>query len=411
MAIAIVGGGAWATYVWYDHLPRSQDVLVQSDGDLRDSAPETFDSPSLEGRRALKLNPLQRIAAWKPRWDWPTLMLGLGLVSFIFTLLGRSLRALLRSSNQTKPMPSMPRGYSEKLNRPDGTILHVEIFEREGPQTVILTHGWSMNSKEWIFLIGSLHQKYRVIIWDLLGLGKSVPPRNHDYSLEKLAGDLKAVIDFSASQNVTLVGHSIGGMIMLTLCKLFPEILGTRVQKLALVHTTYTNPVSTTRSSQLYRAIQKPIIEPLLYIQIGVSPLIWIITWMSYANGSIHRSTMRNGFTQGVSNTKLNFVASFTPRCSPAVLARGALGMLKYDATETLSKIWVPVLIVAASEDPLTPPEASEYMSMRIPNSQLIVLSPAKHFGLIEDNHLFQDALLEFCSGGRLTSLPTGRLS
>lgn len=72
--------------------------------------------------------------------------------------------------------------------------------------------------------------------------------------------------------------------------------------------------------------------------------------------------------------------------------------MLRYDATATLSNIHVPVLIVAGSEDSLTPPEASEYMKSVIPNSHLEILSPAKHFGLVEHDTRFALKLIDFCA-------------
>ncbi len=399
LAILIIGVGIWSLYKWYDHLPRSQRVLVTTEQEQEngDSDPRPATLPPADNLDVTLFTPLQRIAAWEPRADWPTFLLGLGVMSFVFAFFGRWVRALLRTSVNASPLPAIPSGFSVKLNRPDGTELNVEVFERQSAPTVILTHGWSMNRNEWIYLVAALQKDFRVITWDLPGLGKSVPPRNRDYSLEKMAADLKAIIDFSDSKDVTLVGHSIGGMIILTLCRVFPEILGTRIQKLALVHTTYINPIHTTRFSKFYRAIQKPIIEPLLYVQIALSGLVWIMTWMSYMNGSIHSSTMRNGFTRRVSRTKLNFVASFAPRCSPAVLARGSLGMLRYDATKTLPTIQVPVFIVAAADDPLTTLEASEYMRSTIPNSELFTMKPAKHFGLIEDDNLFANELIRFC--------------
>ncbi len=49
-----------------------------------------------------------------------------------------------------------------------------------------------------------------------------------------------------------------GGMVLLTFCRLFPEHLGTRVKGLALVDTTYTNPARTTTASGFMCAVQKP---------------------------------------------------------------------------------------------------------------------------------------------------------
>ena len=118
---------------------------------------------------------------------------------------------------------------------------------------------------------------YRLIVWDLPGLGLSKQPDNHDYSLENLARDLDAVIALAGGRPVVLVGHSIGGMISLTHCKLFPQAMGTRVCGLVLVNTTYTNPVRTTSMAGLKTALQKPLFEPLLHLTIGLSPLVRVM--------------------------------------------------------------------------------------------------------------------------------------
>ena len=73
-----------------------------------------------------------------------------------------------------------------------------------------------------------------------------------------------------------LLGHSIGGMITLTFCRLFPQALGTRVRAIALVQTTYTNPVRTTNMAGLLTALERPIIVPLLHLTIWLSPLLWL---------------------------------------------------------------------------------------------------------------------------------------
>ena len=65
--------------------------------------------------------------------------------------------------------------------------------------------------------------------------------------MENLSRHLEAVLGLAGDQPAILLGHSIGGMITLTFCRLFPKALGTRVRAIALVQTTYTNPVRTTR--------------------------------------------------------------------------------------------------------------------------------------------------------------------
>jgi pimeloyl-ACP methyl ester carboxylesterase len=87
-----------------------------------------------------------------------------------------------------------------------------------------------------------------------------------------LASDLQAVLGLAGDQPAILLGHSIGGMITLTFCGLFPQELGTRVGGIALIQTTYTNPVRTTTFSGLLSALEHPLIIPLLHLTIWLAP-------------------------------------------------------------------------------------------------------------------------------------------
>ena len=46
----------------------------------------------------------------------------------------------------------------------------------------------------------------------------------------------------------------------------------------------------------LYTAIETPVIIPLLYLTIALWPIVWVMNWLSYLNGSAHRSTHKESF-------------------------------------------------------------------------------------------------------------------
>ena len=160
-------------------------------------------------------------------------------------------------------------GEVHRITRPDGSELRVECYGPADAPPIVMTHGWGCDSTEWFYPKKHLAGRFRLILWDEPGLGLSKKPDNNDYRLEKLAADLEAVLAFAGDRPAVLVGHSIGGMITLTFCKLFPESLGRRVAGLVLAHTSYTNPVRTTKMAALYTAIEKPVIIPLLHLTIG----------------------------------------------------------------------------------------------------------------------------------------------
>jgi pimeloyl-ACP methyl ester carboxylesterase len=215
--------------------------------------------------------------------------------------------------------------------------------------------------------------------------------------LEAFAGHLEAVLRF-ADKPAILLGHSIGGMTILTFCRLFPEALGLRVAGLALVHTTYVNPVRTARLAPLYTALERPVIVPLLYLTIALSPLVLLMNWLAYLNGMLHISNQQSGFAGGESWSQVEFVTRYNLYTSPAVLARGMFGMLRYDARPGLPLITIPTLIVPGDRDPMCTPEASEYIHQHIRSSQLAPLAPAKHMGHMEHNQQFVELVDAFAT-------------
>lgn len=328
---------------------------------------------------------------------WLVAALLLLIWAFAGGLLVRLCLALMGHGSADDDTPRQTRGgVVQRLSRPDGSMLQVECYGPVDGPPLILTHGWGMNSTEWYYLKQRLSAHFRLIVWDLPGLGLSTRPDNHDYSLENLARDLEAVLGVAGNHPAVLLGHSIGGMITLTFCRLFPEALRTRVAGLVLVHTTYTNPVRTTKGAKLFTALERPVLVPLLYLTIWLSPLVWLMNWLSYLNGTAHLSTKQSGFAGTESWAQLAFATSFQPLASPAVLARGMLGMLQYDAADTLHTIPIPALVVPGDRDPVCLPAASERIQQGIKGAQLATLTPAKHMGLLEHNERFIEEVKAF---------------
>lgn len=341
-----------------------------------------------------------------PNWGFngQTALLVLGLGLLLWTFAGRLLLLpLLGRPPKSDPDDEGPADVSpaatQRLVRPDGSELHVEFYGPEDGPPIVLTHAWSLDSSEWRYLKRHLSDRFRLIAWDLPGLGRSTQPKTRDYHLENLAGHLEAVVGLAGGRPAILLGHSIGGMIVLTFCRLFPKALGAGVNGLVLVHTTYTNPVRTTTLAGLFTALERPLIVPLSYLTIWLSPLLWVTNWMNYLNGNSHLSTRLSGFTGKGTWDQVELVTRPQARPTPAVLARGTLAMLAYDATKVLPKLRLPTLVIAGDRDPMCKPQASEYIHSQAPSSQLSVLSPARHMGLIEHHARFVQLIREFAGG------------
>lgn len=371
-SFALIGGGAYLAYRWYEDAWRLDPLLDRwvFDPDLGWNAQTAFLAAAIA------------LLAW----------------AFLGGLIGRLLSGAGKAPGGKagrEPEPVTPRQV-RRLKRPDGSELHVELHGPEDAPAIVLTHGWGANADEWRDLVRDLSGRFRLIAWDLPGLGRSTRPTNRDYSLENLAGHLRAVAELAGDRPVVLAGHSIGGMITLTYCKQFPADLGPRVAGLVLAETTHTNPVRTTKNAALYTALEKPVLVPLLWLMIGLSPLVRLMLWTTYLNGSAHRSTRRDGFAEGGKWGRIDWVTRFQLQAPPAVLARGMFGMLRYDATGVLPGIGIPTLVVPGDLDTVCLPEASERIAREAPGARLEPLAPAKHMALIEHPDRFSAQVAAF---------------
>lgn len=324
------------------------------------------------------------------RW----LYLGIGML--VWSLLGFLPILLLHHPGRDEPKP-LRSHQVQRLTRPDGSKINVEFYGSEHAPTLILTHGWGPDSLVWYYAKKQLTDQFRVIVWDLPGLGRSQPPKDRDYSLEKFARDLEAVLDVAGNQPIFLLGHSMGAMILLTFSRLFPEHLGQRVAGLILVDGTYTNPLKTTIFSKLLLALQKPLLQPLLYLAIGLSPLLWVLSWLSYLNGSTLLTTKISGFTGTETRGQLNFSSLIGIKAAPGILARGVLAMFNFEESATLPEISVPTLVVVGKSDIATRPFASDRMYATIPHAELRVLAPGGHMALMERHQQFAEVIRSFC--------------
>jgi pimeloyl-ACP methyl ester carboxylesterase len=303
----------------------------------------------------------------------------------VYMLAGKMLiRFLFSKSRPGEDEPKTERYPDQQMiERPDGSIIHVEHGGIKGKQTIVFIHGWNSNSMQWYYQKKHFESDYHLVLMDHPGLGKSKRPDNGDYRLEKLAADLNAVIEQSGAKDPILWGHSMGGFTILTFCRIFKDKLS-GIKGIILEHTTYTNPTKTSILSGLLTAIQNPILKPICWVMVGLSPVLWLSRWMSYLNGNSLIMTRFLTFAGTQTGKQLDFTALLSTMAPPAITGRGVLGMFEYDATEVLNSITVPALIFGAVSDRLTKLEASITMNKNIPGSTLVSLSPAGHMGFVE---------------------------
>jgi len=104
----------------------------------------------------------------------------------------------------------------------DGVKIHY-VTMGKGP-LVVLIHGFPDYWYTWRKQMPALAKHFQVVAIDQRGYNKSDQPKGvENYSMDKLVGDVGAVVDHFKQKKATIVGHDWGGMVAWTFAMQFPQ--------------------------------------------------------------------------------------------------------------------------------------------------------------------------------------------
>ena len=326
--------------------------------------------------------------------DETRLWIGWGLLALSF--LGKFLWPLVLARGGKGP--AFERGETHEIPGADGSKLHVEMFGPKDAPVLVFTHGWGLDSTVWRYARSHLSRRFRLIAWDLPGLGRSRMPADGRLQLDRFAEDLRSVIALAEDKPVVLIGHSIGGMTLQTLAGLRPELMGPQVKGLVLLNTTHLRPIETTFASGLVKALW-PLGVVMLKLQIALSPLFWLMNIQSYLSGNAHIAVRLGGFGRHVTREQLEHTTRLTTvKNSPKVQAKGDFAMMDWDVTRKLPNIRVPTLVVVGDRDLLTRPDAGKTIASLIPGAQFVSMEGCGHMGFYEYAEAYDAAIERFAA-------------
>jgi pimeloyl-ACP methyl ester carboxylesterase len=103
----------------------------------------------------------------------------------------------------------------------DGVPIHYTV-QGEGAPALIFVHGWACNKNHWADQVSYFSPSYRVVTIDLAGHGASGRGREA-WTMTNFGRDVQAVVDILGLDQVVLLGHSMGGAVILEAAHLMPE--------------------------------------------------------------------------------------------------------------------------------------------------------------------------------------------
>jgi pimeloyl-ACP methyl ester carboxylesterase len=306
---------------------------------------------------------------------------------------------LRRARGAPDPYVDEPFGklHSEGLNvvTDDGVALQVEIDGRpDAPLTVVFAHGFTLCMDAFHFQRRDLGDAARLVFYDQRSHGASGRSRAENCTIDQLGKDLDAVLQAVAPAGpVVLVGHSMGGMTILSLADQRPDLFGERIVGVALLSTSTGN-------------VAKEIVGLPGVVSRLITPLVPTGAKLVQRRAATIERGRRVGSDIGFLITRL---ISYSPDAPPSLVAfmeQMVLAtpievmsnffdtFLSHDKVKALDVLeTVPVLISCGSKDELTPISHSQVMADALPSAEFQVLPGANHMAKLERHEEVNAAL------------------
>ena len=276
---------------------------------------------------------------------------------------------------------------SQVVTTPDGVPLAVrEAGPVDAPVTMVFAHGFCLRMGAFHFQRMRLAEHWgsnvRMVFYDHRGHGQSGEADPETYTLTQLGQDLETVLQTVAPRGViVLVGHSMGGMTVLSHARQYPERYGRRIVAAALICTA----AEGVSRSPLGEILKNPALEAVLFTARSAPKLMHrgrSASTVTDRPGSAGRFLQRSGG----SSRSLDAFSQRMMNDTPITTLVGFLHALEvHDETAGLwTLLKVPTLIACGDHDLLTPDEYSRKMAASLPQSELVIVSGASHLALLD---------------------------
>ena len=244
----------------------------------------------------------------------------------------------------------------------------------ETAPAIFFVHGAGMDHSVWVMPARYFARHgYRVVALDLPGHGKSEGPALD--SIDAMADWIARLIETSAAhaKEVTVVGHSMGSLVGMSLAARHPE----RIDRLVLLGTSAPMPVA----DVLLNAAQDN----------DHAAIDMANTWS-------HGQRSQLGASDNPGTSNLHMGERLLERMADDVYFKDFSACNGF-TTEDYPPIFAPTLVITGDEDKMTPPKAGMAVAGMLKNSQMTHLRGCGHSMLSEQPNQVLDAMSAFIRG------------
>ena len=243
----------------------------------------------------------------------------------------------------------------------DGVPLHFDV-DGLGSPPLVFVHGWSCDRTYWEQQMKRFESDHLVVAMDLAGHGESGLDRT-TWSMEAFGKDVVSVINHLDLKGVILIGHSMGGSVILEAARMMPS----RVLALVAVDTFFDIETMMTRdqSDQFLRPFRTDF------------------------RATTRRFVREYMFTSGTDASLKEAIATDMSLAPPDVAIEILARLVMYDTPSALRKVGVPVHCINSDKYLTKVDVAREYA----PSFDVSILPDVGHFLMMERPEDFNELL------------------
>jgi len=265
----------------------------------------------------------------------------------------------------------------------------IELYYEEhgSGDPLLLIMGLAADSTAWMFQVPDFAKRYRTIVFDNRGVGRSSKPPG-PYTIHQMADDATALLDVLAIRKAHVVGVSMGGMIAQELALRHPA----RIRGLVLA-CTFPEPDAETERHRAFQVTQLggqvtasgetridvSAINPLMLLQ-HLLPRVFNQSYIDHELPKliqIFGGALQWGFSM------------------EAILGQ-VEAVMGHRATDRLHQITAPTLVITGDADLLVSPANSDLLARNIPGAKLVKVPGGSHGFNFETPDVFNREVLDF---------------
>jgi pimeloyl-ACP methyl ester carboxylesterase len=251
-----------------------------------------------------------------------------------------------------------------KVKSADGVSIAYRV-EGSGNPTLVFVHGWCCDKSHWDPQFSNFSQNYRAVTIDLAGHGESGLDRDK-WTIAAFGEDVAAVANHLDLEQVVLIGHSMGAVVIFEAAQRIPGVVGI------------------VGVDSLFDVNQKaglPQLEGIATLRSSPPETVreWMLSFVSMMFIEKSDPALVERITSAISS-------------APREVAIGAFEeFLSYDLSQALEKATVPVWCISADYHPFDLEAARQHY----PSFEVMFMSEVGHFVMLEDPVTFNRLLEE----------------